>query len=101
MPIKNLKPTHPGEILEKEFLQPMGISQYRLAKDIAVPQTRISKIIKKQRGITSDTALRLSRYFNVTAEFWMNLQMSYDLKIARKKMGKIIEKQVLPFEEAA
>lgn len=99
--MKKLLPIHPGEILEEEFLKPMEISHYRLAKDIGVPQTRISKIIKGERGITPDTALRLSRYFDVTAEFWMNLQANYDLSITRKKVGKIIEKEVRPVEKAA
>ncbi|OGT60593.1 MAG: addiction module antidote protein, HigA family [Gammaproteobacteria bacterium RIFCSPHIGHO2_12_FULL_45_12] len=94
MSLKNILPTHPGEILEEEFLKPMEISRYKLAKDICVPQTRISKIIKGERGITPDTALRLAQYFNMTAEFWMNLQANDDLKIARKKTGKAIEKEV-------
>lgn len=98
---RNLLPTHPGEILEEEFLKPLEITQYKLAKDIGVPQTRISKIIKGERGITSDTALRLGLYFNMTAEFWMNLQVNYDLKIARKKTGKIIQKEVHPLDKAA
>ena len=101
MTIKNLLPTHPGEILQEEFLKPMEISQYKLAKDIGVPQTRISKIIKRERGITSDTALRLGLYFNMTAEFWMNLQTHYDLKITRKKTGRMIEKEVHPLDKAA
>lgn len=99
--MKKLLPIHPGEILEEEFLKPMEISHYRLAKDIGVPQTRISKIIKGDRGITPDTALRLGRYFNVTAEFWMNLQANYDLSITRKKIGKMIEKEVHPLDKAA
>ncbi len=98
---KKLTPTHPGEILLKEFLKPMGISQYRLSKDIGVPQTRISKIIKKERGITPDTALRLSYYFNTTAEFWMNLQIAYDLKVARKLSGRAIAKNIIPIDKAA
>lgn len=101
MAIKNLLPIHPGEILEEEFLKPMEISQYKLAKDIGVPQTRISKIIKRERGITADTALRLGLYFNMTAEFWMNLQTCFDLKMTRKKTGKMIEKEVHPFDKAA
>jgi len=100
MSIKNL-PTHPGEILEEEFLKPLKISHYKLAKGIRVPQTRISKIIKGERGVTPDTALRLGRYFNVTAEFWTNLQANYDLKMARKKFGKTIEKEVHQLDDAA
>ena len=98
---KKLLPTHPGEMLLEEFLKPMGISQYKLAKDIGVPQARISKIIRCERGITSDTALRLSRYFNMSAEFWVNLQAGYDLKIARKRIGHTIAKNVIPLDKAA
>jgi len=93
---KKLTPTTPGEMLLKEFLKPMKISQYKLAKAICVPQIRISQIIKGKRAITPDTALRLGRYFNTTAEFWMNLQTGYDLKIVRKKIGKQINKIIPP-----
>jgi len=96
-----LKPTHPGEMLVEEFLKPMGITQYKLAKDIAVPQARISKIVKGERSISPDTALRLACYFNMSAEFWMNLQAGYDLKLARKRIGRSIEKDVIPLDEAA
>ena len=96
-----LSPTSPGEMLLKEFLQPMAISQYRLAKAINVPQIRISKIIRGERAITPDTALRLARFFKMSAEFWMNLQTGYDLKIARKQMGKQIDQVVEPFDKAA
>lgn len=101
MSTKKLMPTHPGEVLLKEFLIPMGISQYRLAKDIGVPQARISKIVKGERGITPDTALRLGRYFNMTAEFWINFQAGYELKMTRKSSGRKIDKEVIPFDEAA
>ena len=96
-----LTPIHPGEILLEEFLKPMGISQYKLAKDIGVPQARISKIIKSERGITPDTALRLSYYFNMSAEFWINSQAGYELKKARNILGKLIKKEVIPLDEAA
>lgn len=76
---------HPGEILEQEFLKPMNITAYRLAKEIGVQQTRISQIIKEKRAITADTAIRLSRFFGTTEEFWMNLQREYDLRIAHSK----------------
>jgi addiction module HigA family antidote len=71
---------HPGEVLLEEFLEPLGISQYRLAKDICVPQTRIAAIIKGERAISTDTAFRLARYFGTTAKFWINLQAAYDLE---------------------
>jgi addiction module HigA family antidote len=77
---RKLRNIHPGEILQEEFLMPLGISAYRLSKDTAIPQTRISEIIKGNRRITADTALRLSRYFGTTAKFWLGLQDDYDLE---------------------
>jgi antitoxin HigA-1 len=77
---KKLKNVHPGEVLQEEFLEPLGISAYRLSKDTAIPQTRISEIVKRNRRITADTALRLSRYFGTTAKFWLGLQDDYDLE---------------------
>ncbi len=78
-----MTPTHPGVILREEFLEPMGITEYRLARDIGVPQTRIGKITKGERGITADTALRLSRYFGMSEGFWTGLQTDYDREIAK------------------
>jgi addiction module HigA family antidote len=78
--MKKLKNIHPGEILQEEFLLPLAISAYRLSKDTAIPQTRISEIVKGNRRITADTALRLSRYFGTTAKFWLGLQDDYDLE---------------------
>lgn len=101
MSSSKLSLTSPGEMLLKEFLKPMNISQYKLAKDIGVSQTRVSQIIRGTRAITPDTALRLARYFGMSAEFWMNLQVGYELKITRKHFGKIINKEVLPYDEAA
>jgi addiction module HigA family antidote len=91
-----LLPIHPGEILWEEFLAPMGISQYKLAHDMDVPETRINEIVKGKRSITADTAMRLALYFDNNAEFWMNLQSSYDLKIARQKYSKTIKARVKP-----
>jgi antitoxin HigA-1 len=96
-----LSPTPPGEMLLEEFLKPMNISQYKLAKDIGVQQTRISQIIKGTRAITPDTALRLGRYFRMSAEFWMNLQIGYELRITRERFGKIIDEEVHPLDSAA
>lgn len=101
MSSKYLKPTQPGEILLQEFLVPLGISQYKLAKDIGVPQSRVSKITKKERGITIDTALRLARYLSTSAEFWVNLQANYDLKMTKARIGKHIVKEIHPFNQAA
>lgn len=83
---KILAPIHPGEILNEEFLQPLGLSQYRLAKDIGVPPRRINEIVHGKRAISADTALRLGRYFGMTPEFWLNLQSHYDLEKAKDKM---------------
>jgi antitoxin HigA-1 len=89
-------PVHPGEILREEFLVPMGISAYRLAKDISVPQTRIAAILAGERAITPDTALRLSRYFGMSERFWSTLQANYDLEVARDALGKRLEEEVTP-----
>lgn len=93
---KTLNPIHPGEILLEEFLVPMEISQYRLAKDVHVPPRRINEIVHGKRAITADTALRLSRYFGTTAEFWTNLQSAYDLDVARQDIGSKLEKEIEP-----
>jgi len=93
---KKLNPIHPGEILLEEFLVPMEISQYRLAKDIHVPPRRINEIVHGKRAVTADTALRLSRYFGTTAEFWTNLQSAYDLDVARQGIGSKLEKEIEP-----
>jgi addiction module HigA family antidote len=87
-------PTHPGEILLKEFLEPMQVSQYRLAKDISVPPRRINEIVHATRGITADTALRLARYFGTTERFWMNLQTRYDLEEKRGRLKGRLAKEV-------
>jgi len=90
-----LPPIHPGEVLLHDFLEPMGITQYRLAKDIHVPPRRINQIVHAQRAITADTALRLARYFGTTAELWTGLQSHYDLERAREELADQLEKQVL------
>jgi len=84
----------PGEILDEEFLKPMSITQYRLAKDIGVPPRRINEIVKGQRAITADTALRLGRYFRMAPEFWLNLQSHYDLEQQQAKLGGRLNKEV-------
>ena len=91
---RKMKPIHPGEVLLDEFLTPMGISQYRLAKEISVPPRRINEIVQKKRGISADTALRLGRYFNMSPEFWINLQGHYDLEAERDKLAHKLEKTV-------
>jgi addiction module HigA family antidote len=91
---KKLKPVHPGEILLEEFLKPMGISQNRIALDIGVPPRRINEIVHEKRRITADTALRLSRYFGMSAQFWLGLQMDYDLDVEEDKLGVKLKREV-------
>ena len=94
MKTKMLAPIHPGEILMEEFLKPLGISQYKLAKDINVPARRINEIVHGKRSISADTALRLSRYFNLSERFWLNLQARYDLEMEKDKYKGRIESEV-------
>jgi addiction module HigA family antidote len=82
---------HPGEILKKEFLEPLGISAYKLSKSIGVQQTRISLILKGERGITADTAMRFAKFFGTSPEFWMNLQREYDLRNAKSEIKEILD----------
>jgi len=98
---RKLKPVSPGEILLKEFLKPLGISQNRLARDLDVPVGRISDIVQGKRAITPDTALRLAVYFKMTPEFWMNLQSHYDLKLAKQNLLPKIERSVRPVHRKA
>ncbi len=92
--MKTMKPIHPGEVLLEDFLVPMGISQYRLAKDISVPARRINEIAHGKRSITADTALRLGRYFGTSAQFWMNLQDHFDLEVQMDKIGGRLDDEV-------
>ena len=94
MKSKMLANITPGEVLEADFLKPMGLSQYRLAVDLGVPPRRINEIVKGQRSITADTALRLGRYFKMSAQFWLNLQSHFDLEVEQARMGKRLEKEV-------
>ena len=89
-----LPPIHPGEVLVEDFMKPLGLSQYRVAKDIGVPALRISQIVRGQRSITPDTALRLARYFGTSATVWLRLQARYDLEMAEAKMAKRITREV-------
>jgi antitoxin HigA-1 len=98
---RDLPPVHPGEILLEEFLKPMNISRYRLAKSIGVPQRRIDEICAGKRSITADTALRLARYFGTDAQSWMNLQAEYDLESAEIALAERIEREVTPLANAA
>ena len=87
-------PIHPGEILLEEFLNPLGVTQYRLAKDISVDPRRINEIVLGKRGITPDTALRLSRYFGMSDAFWLNLQSHFDLEVEKERLSRRLQKEV-------
>jgi addiction module HigA family antidote len=91
-----LPPIHPGEILREEFLSPLGMSAHQLAMALRVPATRINDIVNEKRGITADTALRLSRYFGTTSRFWMNMQASWELEVAEDQLGNAVRRDVLP-----
>ncbi len=97
MPKPKLDPIHPGEVLLEEFLIPLGISQYRLAKDISVPPRRINEIVRGQRSITADTALRLARFFQTTERFWLNLQTRFDLELEKDRLGDRLDREVVTF----
>jgi antitoxin HigA-1 len=98
MPIKTMASIHPGEILSEEFLKPMKISQYRLAKDISVPARRINEIVHGNRAISANTALRLSRYFKLSERFWLNLQTRYNLEIEKDRLMGHLEEEVRVYE---
>ena len=100
MKTKDMAPIHPGTILLEEFLVPMEISQYRLAKDTSVSARRINEIVHGKRSITADTALRLGKFFNMTAQFWMNLQSRYDLEVAEDNLAGKLEKEVHAYQAA-
>lgn len=90
-----MAPIHPGEVLLEEFLEPMGISQYRIAKDISVPPRRINEIVHGKRSITADTALRFARYFGTSERFWLNLQARYDLEVEKDRLGRRLDQEVV------
>jgi addiction module HigA family antidote len=91
-----LSPVHPGEILLEEFLSPLGLTQYRLARETSVPPRRINEIVRGMRAISADTALRLARYFGTSERFWLNLQTRYDLEIEKDSLGRRLEREVKP-----
>jgi len=96
-----MKPVHPGEVLVEEFLGPMGLSQYRLAKEIKVPLRRVNEIVLGRRGITADTALRFAQFFGTTPELWQNLQSQYEMDIAKRSIWKKIKETVVPYGKVA
>ena len=95
MPRTKLAPVHPGEILLEEYLEPLEISQYRLAKDISVPPRRINEIVHGTRSISADTALRFARYFGTSERFWLNLQSRYDLETEKDRLGRRLDREVV------
>jgi addiction module HigA family antidote len=97
---KKLQPVHPGEVLLEEFLKPMGISQNRLALNIGVPARRINEIVLGKRGITADTALRLAKFFEASAEFWLGLQSQYDLDVTSEELGERLNQEVRAYVKA-
>jgi addiction module HigA family antidote len=92
--MKRLPPIHPGEVLLEDFMKPLGLSQYRVAKDIGVPALRINQIVHGKRSVTADTAMRLARYFGTSAAIWLRLQARYDLEVAEAQMAKRINREV-------
>ena len=96
-----MRPVHPGEVLLEDYIQPMGISVNALAKALHVPYSRLREVVDGNRGISADTALRLERYFGSEAQGWLNLQSAYDLRIAEKAAGKVIQKEIAPLALAA
>jgi addiction module HigA family antidote len=101
MATKKMAPIHPGEVLLADFLEPIGLSQYRLAHDISVPPRRINEIVHGKRAISADTALRLARYFKTTERFWMNLQARYDLEMERDRLGDRLKSEVAVLRQAS
>jgi len=98
---RRLKPVHPGEVLLKDFIEPMGLTRYKLAKAIHVPQRRVDEICSGQRAISADTALRLGRLFRMNAQVWMNLQAQYDLEIAERELRKRLDSEITPLPASA
>ena len=99
--MERLPPVHPGEVLLEDFMKPLGLTQYRVAKDIGVPALRISQIVRGRRGITADTALRLARYFGTSAAVWLRLQARYDLEVAEAKIATRINREVKVLQHPA
>ncbi len=98
---RRLPPVHPGEVLDGEFLQPLGLTQYRLAKSLHVPARRINEIVHGKRAISADTALRLARFFGTSELFWLNLQATYDLDVERDRLGSRLAREVQAYARAS
>jgi addiction module HigA family antidote len=100
MATKKLRPVHPGDILQNDFLEPLGLTAYRLAKQLGVSRPTITQIVARRRGVTAEMALRLARYFGTSAQVWQNLQSQYDLEVATTKIGKAVIQKIRPRESA-
>lgn len=98
---KKIAPVHPGDVLREDFLKPLGMSVNKLALSLGVPATRMGEVVNRRRAITSDTALRLARFFGTTPEFWMNMQAGYELELAKDKLSAVIDRTVHPYEATA
>jgi addiction module HigA family antidote len=98
---KRLEPIHPGEVLLREFLEPLGLTQYRVAKSLKVPARRINEIVHGTRAISADTALRLARFFSTSDRFWLNLQAAYDLDVERDRLGDRLQREIPVFQKAS
>jgi addiction module HigA family antidote len=98
---KGLGPAHPGEVLRQDFMTPLGLSSYRLAKELGVTAPTVHEIVRRRRAVTARMALRLSRYFGTSAQMWQNLQAQYDLELARREIGKKVERTIRPLRRAA
>jgi len=98
---KRLRPVHPGEVLQEDFLQPLGLTQYRLAKSLSVPPRRINEIVHGKRAVTADTALRLARFFGTSERFWLNLQTGFDLEVERDRLRHRLAREVRVLKRAS
>jgi len=101
MAAKRLRPVHPGDILAHEFMGPLQLSAYRLAKELGVSVPTVNEIVRRRRAVTAEMALRLARYFGTTAQLWQNLQSQYDLEVASQKIGKTVERVIRPHARKA
>jgi len=101
MSVRRLPPVHPGEVLNEDFLRPLGLTQYRLAKGLSVPPRRINEIVHGKRAITADTALRLARFFGTSERFWLNLQTGYDVEVERDRLRTRLRKEVKILRKAS
>jgi antitoxin HigA-1 len=98
---RRLAPVHPGEVLLKDFIEPLGLTRYKVAKAIRVPQRRIDEVCAGKRAMSADTAIRLGRFFGVEAQLWMNLQAQYDLEVAERSLGGALDAEIVPLKDAA